>query len=124
MILIKKGERGPRVILVQILLNRNNADPKLDVDGIWGRHTQEAVEAFRASIGTDPGGPVDHDVWQVLIAGEGLQVVDSVDVSAIPYKGRDGKDHVLNSDYGEIFADDIEAGDRTAFRDCFAEGVA
>ena len=84
--------------------------PKLEVDGDWGRHTQEAVEAFRASIGLDPHGPVDGDVWQVLVAGEGLQVVDSVDVSAIPYKGRDGKDHVLNSDYGEVYANDIEAG--------------
>src|SRR3954469_3614430 len=33
MILIQYGERGPRVTLLQILLNRNGADPVLDVDG-------------------------------------------------------------------------------------------
>jgi peptidoglycan hydrolase-like protein with peptidoglycan-binding domain len=85
MIIIKYGESGPRVVLLQILLNRKKANPKLSVDGIWGPKTEKAVETFRKSLGLKPAGPVDKDVFPKLLDGEGLQVVDSVDMGSIPY---------------------------------------
>ncbi len=85
MIKVSNGEISPRVVLVQTLLNRKGAD--LDVDGIWGRHTNDAVNDFRSSLGK-PAGPVDGPVWLKLVDGTGLKLVDSVDMA--PNSGNEG----------------------------------
>jgi hypothetical protein len=98
MILIQSGDRGPRVVLAQILLNRHGAKPKLRVDGVWGDKTQTAVEAFRKASNLEPGGPIDADAWKPLIAGQSLKLVDSVDVSSLTFQNKEtGKQETLLS---------------------------
>lgn len=88
MILIRKGDRGPRVVLMQLLLNRKGASPKVGVDGIYGPKTQEAVEDFREVAKKGREGMMDGEVWHQLITGTGLRLVDSVDMA--PDSGNQG----------------------------------
>jgi hypothetical protein len=79
MILVRPGERGPRVALIQILLNR--AGNTLRVDGIYGPKTRAAVDAFQSGKGiTGAKGVVGPDTWQKLPRGDNTAVVDVVDV--------------------------------------------
>ena len=48
MILIQYGDCGPRVVLLQVLLNRKGAS--LEVDGAFGNHTYRAVVDFQKSV--------------------------------------------------------------------------
>lgn len=74
---VKRGERSPRVVLLQILLNRQgNA---LVVDGIFGRRTQAALEAFQTAK-TIPKGMADPATWRELLRGGDEAVVDVVDI--------------------------------------------
>lgn len=59
------GSTGPNVKLVQSLLNRIgfNAGP---VDGIFGRQTQLAVQAFQRSYGLVPDGVVGPATWAAM----------------------------------------------------------
>ncbi len=51
------------------------------MDGIFGRNTREAVRGFQRERGLNPDGVVGKDTWAALISGEGLKVIDSVDVT-------------------------------------------
>jgi hypothetical protein len=86
MILIQYGESGPRVVLLQTLLNAKGAT--LDVDGDFGNLTYRAVIAFQKSVpggALKPDGAVGPKTWPYLIDGTDLAVVDSVDVTDLPY---------------------------------------
>jgi putative peptidoglycan binding protein len=82
MMIVKLGERGPRVVLVQILLNRADSAPPLTVDGKFGPKTLDAVTAFqrRPGLGLTASGVVDPATWKRLPRGSNMEVVDVVDV--------------------------------------------
>lgn len=77
MLLVRYGEHGPRVVLCQLLLNRTGA--ALAVDGIFGRHTRDAVREFRRGAGLGAGDAVDPAVWDALPRGSDMSVVDVID---------------------------------------------
>jgi peptidoglycan hydrolase-like protein with peptidoglycan-binding domain len=78
MMIVHPGERGPRVALIQILLNRANST--LKIDGIFGRHTRGAVVEFQRSHGIFPNAVVGPDTWWKLPLGDNTKVADVVDV--------------------------------------------
>lgn len=61
------GSRGPKVEQLQEQLNAisNNYPliPKIDVDGIYGERTQNAVEVFQDVFGLPETGVVDYRTW-------------------------------------------------------------
>jgi hypothetical protein len=75
------GERSPRVVLIQILLNRAGTDPQLTVDGRFGAKTRAAVIAFQRSVhGLHTSGHIDPITWHKLPRGKDMNVLDVVDV--------------------------------------------
>jgi len=109
MIEIRKGDRGPRVVLLQILLNRKAASPALDVDGIYGKKTQAVVEDFRQASGLAREGMVDGLVWKPpLVAGTKLRIVDSVDMA--PESGNQGDFDELKEGGGDPIAQSRHIG--------------
>ncbi|MFL9995059.1 peptidoglycan-binding protein [Paraburkholderia sediminicola] len=80
MILVRPGERGPRVALIQILLNR--AGESLTVDGMFGPTTRASVHGFQISHGIVPADSiVGPKTWQRFPLGDNTRVVDVVDVA-------------------------------------------
>lgn len=79
---VRLGERNPRVVLIQILLNRAGASPMLKVDGQFGPKTKTALIEFQRTppSGMNPLGAVDPPTWLRLPRGNNMQVVDVVDV--------------------------------------------
>lgn len=75
---VRIGDRGPRVVLLQVLLNRNGAG--LKVDGIFGHHTQKAVMAARTRFFDCPGPVADPDLWMSMFDEQELCAVDAFDV--------------------------------------------
>ena len=55
--MFKKGDRGERIKIVQTLLNMAGAD--LDVDGVFGPKTEDAVKNFQSKQNLEPTGQVD-----------------------------------------------------------------
>src|SRR5258708_11411078 len=82
MMTVKLGERSPRVVLIQILLNRSAAAAPLTVDGKFGPKTLAVVKAFQRQPGSGltPSGTVDPATWKRLPRGANMEVVDVVDV--------------------------------------------
>jgi hypothetical protein len=81
MITATSGEHSPRVVLIQILLNRARTSPLLEVDGRFGPKTERAVIAYqRNNPGLHPSGKVDSATWMKLPRGNSVNVVDVVDV--------------------------------------------
>ncbi|HTH38037.1 MAG TPA: peptidoglycan-binding domain-containing protein [Pyrinomonadaceae bacterium] len=78
MFIIKRGEHSPRVVLLQIMLNRQGAE--LTVDGIFGRRTRAAVVSFQASKHRTTTGVMDPATWAELAAGTSEALVDVVDI--------------------------------------------
>lgn len=79
MMLVRYGEHSPRVVVVQILLNR--AGSNLIVDGAFGPKTRAAVIAFQTAHGVVPAnGTVGPSTWRELPRGNNTSVVDVVDV--------------------------------------------
>jgi hypothetical protein len=79
MILVKPGEVSPRVVVIQILLNR--AGSALVVDGHFGPKTRAAVVDFQGNNGiAPPNAVVGPDTWWKLPLGKNTEVVDVVDV--------------------------------------------
>jgi len=79
MLQIRNGELGPRVVLLQVLLNRKGAS--LVVDGVYGAKTQAAVDAFQRSVSTlARSGKVDPPTFNELFRNSRLSIVDVVDV--------------------------------------------
>jgi hypothetical protein len=79
MILVGPNERGPRVALIQILLNR--AGNTLKVDGIFGGKTRDAVVSFQRIQGLSPDAVVGPDTWWKFPLGNNTKVVDVVDIA-------------------------------------------
>jgi hypothetical protein len=74
---VRIGDRGPRVVLLQVLHNRKGAGRK--VDGIFGHHTQKAVMASRMRLFNSPGPVADPDLWMSLFDEQKLCAVDAFD---------------------------------------------
>lgn len=50
------------VKIVQILLNMNQVQPPLEVDGLYGKNTDRAIDWFQAKMGLErPSGRVDPE---------------------------------------------------------------
>ncbi len=62
---IKRGARGPRVRVVQFLLNAHGAG--VGVNAKFGPHTVLAVKAFQLVQGLKPSGQVNAATWTKLI---------------------------------------------------------
>jgi peptidoglycan hydrolase-like protein with peptidoglycan-binding domain len=75
MLLVHQGDRGPRVVLLQVLLNRRGVT--LQVDGIFGPRTREAVIKFQQqSKPAIPGnGVAAQETWTELLKGGDLRIV-------------------------------------------------
>jgi hypothetical protein len=84
MLEVKFGEKSPRVVALQILLNRYVTNfPRLVTDGAYGKLTRAAVNAFRERIMrvSGPDGVADPAMWRFLLTRAKLQVIDSIDVT-------------------------------------------
>jgi peptidoglycan hydrolase-like protein with peptidoglycan-binding domain len=84
MLIVKQGERGPRVVALQILLNRHKPQQiVLEVDGVYGTKTNAAVQAYQAQemSASGRGDVADSPQWLHLINRQPLQVIEAVDVS-------------------------------------------
>lgn len=68
---LRVGSVGPNVIVVQQELNRISqnypAIPKITVDGIFGRATENAVRAFQRIFGLTVDGIVGRKTWYELV---------------------------------------------------------
>ena len=64
MIVLKKGNKGDAVKVLQEELNKHGAD--LVVDGIFGVKTEEAVKAFQKSMSLFADGIVGEKTWNAL----------------------------------------------------------
>jgi hypothetical protein len=80
MFVIRPGESGPRVVLLQLLLNRKGAT--LVPDGLFGPKTKAALIQFQKSNpGLTPSGAIDPDTYKMLAEGTDFSVIDVVDVT-------------------------------------------
>ena len=77
MLQIQFGDRNPKVVLLQILLNRRGS--ALLVDGTYGPKTRDAVAAFQRGSSPPRSGEVDPGTFNALFAGSRLSIVDVVD---------------------------------------------
>jgi hypothetical protein len=79
MFLIKRGDVGPRVIMIQGILYELGAN--ITIDGEFGRHTHQAVQDFqrRPDVGLHPDGQVGINTWQAMERITGYQVINVVD---------------------------------------------
>ena len=67
MILLRKGDRGPDVKRLQVLLNGMlKPGPQLTPDGVLGGRTHEAVVRFQGSRGLARDGIVGPGTWSAL----------------------------------------------------------
>ncbi len=78
MLNIQPGESGPRVALLQILLNRAGAS--VNVDGQFGQSMISAVTSFKKRVGLAGTTAVRPELWWKLPLGSNTLVVDVVDV--------------------------------------------
>jgi hypothetical protein len=79
MILLKRGNTTPSVIVLQILLDAV-AGSNLRVDGIYGIRTEQAVRGFQRQKGLSPDGIVGKSTWPTLAQLAGVTIADIVDV--------------------------------------------
>jgi hypothetical protein len=77
MLEIQLGDRNPKVVLLQILLNRRGS--ALRVDGVFGPRTREAVVAFQRGSSPPRPGSVDPQTFNTLFADSRLSIIDVVD---------------------------------------------
>lgn len=75
---VRIGDRGPRVVLLQVLLNRRGAG--LRVDGAFGPLTARAVSDAREQFGAGRNQAADPDLWMPLLAAQRLSGVDAFDM--------------------------------------------
>ncbi len=64
--MLRKGDSGSSVKLLQTLLNRSGASPPLGGDGDFGPATDRAVKAFQSSHGLLSDGLVGPKTWEKL----------------------------------------------------------
>jgi hypothetical protein len=72
------GDSGPRVVLLQVLLNRHGGG--LTVDGIFGTRTRQAVSDARERLLGGPGPAADPDLWRALFDEQSLCGIDAFDM--------------------------------------------
>jgi hypothetical protein len=80
MILLKRGQQGPSVVVLQVLLKAVGG-ATIKVDGIFGPNTERAVRAFQTSqpgLGRD--GIVGKSTWPPLARKAGVYIADVVDM--------------------------------------------
>jgi hypothetical protein len=76
---VRFGDRGPRVVLLQVLLNRRGGG--LTVDGIFGPRTRGAVsDARRRMLGGAGGDIAGPDFWRALLDEQRLCGIDAFDM--------------------------------------------
>lgn len=75
---VRMGDRGPRVVLLQVLLNRAGAG--LKVDGIFGPLTRRAVSDARLRLLNISGPFADPDLWMALLGEHRLCGIDAFDM--------------------------------------------
>jgi N-acetylmuramoyl-L-alanine amidase len=63
---IKRGDKGPGVILIQGILHRLGYEID-EVDGVFGKQTLAAVEEFQEAIGVKVDGLVGVDTANALV---------------------------------------------------------
>lgn len=80
MINIRQGDKGPRVVLLQIALNRHNNRAALRVDGDFGTRTRDAVRSLQFSMGRNQTGEVDGDEWRKIQEILSFQTYDHIDL--------------------------------------------
>jgi peptidoglycan hydrolase-like protein with peptidoglycan-binding domain len=84
MLIVAQGDSGPKVVALQVLLNRKQrGGTPLKVDGVYGPKTDAAVTAYRDEVVRVAGPPqtADWSIWKSLLADTDLQIVDAVDVT-------------------------------------------
>ncbi len=64
---IKKGDRGPGVLILQGVLNKLEYDVT-GIDGIFGDETHAAVEAFQEAMGLEVDGKVGDDTANAVLS--------------------------------------------------------
>lgn len=64
---LRKGDTGPQVAELQMLLNEAGASPQLYPDGIFGSGTEAAVMAFQSSRGLVADGIVGPATYEELL---------------------------------------------------------
>lgn len=62
---MKKGEKGPHVIVLQGVLQK--LDFALASDGVFGAETEEAVKQFQSQMGIETDGIVGNDTADNLV---------------------------------------------------------
>lgn len=81
MIYLKRGHTGPKVVGLQILLNRYTPHITLSVDGIFGPKTKNGVIAFQKKYLLGVDGVVGKETWGELRQLSGKETVDIVDMT-------------------------------------------
>jgi hypothetical protein len=76
--LLRRGDRLPSVGVLQKLLNRSGA--KLNVDGVFGPRTHEAVLEFQRPRKLKADGIVGEETWSRLVCTSNAPILDCVDV--------------------------------------------
>ena len=86
----RRGDRSPRVVALQILLNRYAGAPtKLKVDGIFGNRTAVVLALYKSKVMKQSTGTsrdhADSAVWHHLMGRAQIQTVDAVDITDVGY---------------------------------------
>ncbi len=79
--LLRQGCVLPSVTALQILLNRGRTQNKLQVDGVFGPLTANAVREFQRMKGIGVDGIVGVRTWPLLTQRSQLKVIDTVDTT-------------------------------------------
>lgn len=79
MIMLRRGDRGPAVLVVQLFLSVH-LDRRIGRDGLYGPETQRAVRDFQRSRSLSADGIAGPDTWGELAARTNFHVVNAVDV--------------------------------------------
>jgi len=82
MIHLKYGHIGPKVVSLQILLNRHTPTIALNVDGMFGPKTKSGVIAFQRHYKLSTDAVVGKKTWGKLRQLSGLETVDMVDMTS------------------------------------------
>ena len=92
---LSEGDRGSEVYELQYLLSfvgtYNEEIPRVEIDGVFGSATADAVRAFQRSYGIEPTGEVAYPTWDQLYRAY-LGILDSLpdnyfDSTTLPYPG-------------------------------------
>jgi peptidoglycan hydrolase-like protein with peptidoglycan-binding domain len=66
-----QGTEHPSIFIIQEMLSyiaiTIPAIPQINIDGIFGENTENAVKAFQSSFGLEPTGKVDEATWNEIV---------------------------------------------------------